>query len=194
MKRILLLLTFTTLGILNGFSQSKKNDLKLTVSGLPLFGASEDFSSGFNGFVIKPTIGYYISDKTSIELNFSYATMNDLKVGNINSYYNSYSFIPTLRNNFVNKNKLRVFAEFGFGLGTIKYNADNNNFRNVQHEELSGGISVMNIGIGGNYYFNEKFGIEFILPYITTNNITSEQSNNIYSGIAPTIGLTYKLN
>ena len=46
MKRILLLLTFTTLGILSGFSQSKKNDLKLTVSGLPLFGASEDFSSG----------------------------------------------------------------------------------------------------------------------------------------------------
>jgi hypothetical protein len=32
------------------------------------------------------------------------------------------------------------------------------------------------------------------LPYITTNNITSEQSNNIYSGVAPTIGLTYKLN
>jgi hypothetical protein len=194
MKRIILLLVFTTFGILNGFAQSKKNNLKLTVSGLPLFENSEDFSSGLSGFVIKPTIGYYISDKTSIELNFSYATMNDLKIGNKNSYYNSYAFIPTLRNNFFNKKKLRVFAEFGFGLGTIKYNADNNDFRNLQHEELSGGISVMNIGVGGNYYFNENFGIEFILPYLTTNNITSDQSNNIYSGIGPTIGLTYKLN
>ena len=194
MKKVLLLIAFSTFGILNGFSQSKKNDLKLTVSGLPLFGSSEDFNSGLNGFVIKHTIGYYISDKTSVELNLSYATMNDLKVGNISSYYNSFAFIPTLRNNFINKNKLRVFAEFGFGLGTIKYNADNNNFRNFQHEELSGGISILNIGIGGNYYFNEKFGIEFILPFITTNNITSEQSNNIYSGIGTTLGLTYKLN
>jgi hypothetical protein len=99
-----------------------------------------------------------------------------------------------LRNNFINNTKLRVFAEFGFGLGTIKYNADNNDFRNNQHEELSGGISVLNIGVGGNYYFDEKFGIEFIIPYITTNNITSQQSNRIYSGIGPTIGLTYKLN
>lgn len=194
MNKFLLLLVFTSLGILNGFSQSKKSDLKLTVSALPLFGSSEDFSAGLNGFVIKPTIGYYISEKTSIELNFSYASMNDLKIGNINSYYNSYSFIPTLRNNFVNTNQLRIFSEFGFGLGTIKYNADNNDFRNLQHEELSGGISVINIGIGGNYFFNEKFGIEFIIPYIRTNNITSQQSNTIYSGIGPTIGLTYKLN
>jgi len=194
MNKFLLLLALTTLGILNGFSQSKKNDLKLTVSALPLFGSSEDFSSGLNGFVIKPTIGYYISEKTSIELNFSYASMNDLKIGNINSYYNSYSFIPTLRNNFVNTNQLRIFSEFGFGLGTIKYNADNNDYRNLQHEELSGGIAIINIGIGGNYFFNEKFGIEFIIPYITTNNITSQQSNTIYSGIGPTIGLTYKLN
>jgi hypothetical protein len=147
-----------------------------------------------NGFVIKPAIGYYISDKTSIELNFSYASMNDLKIGNINSYYNSYSFIPTLRNNFVNNTKLRVFAEFGLGLGTIKYNADNNDFTNIQHDQLSGGISIISIGIGGNYYFNEKFGIEFVIPYINTSNITSEQANNIYSGIGPTIGLTYKLN
>ena len=193
MKKILLLLAFAKFGILNGFSQSKKNDLKLTISGLPLFGSSENFK-GLNGFVIKPAIGYYISDKTSIELNFSYASMNDLKIGNINSYYNSYSFIPTLRNNFVNTTKLRVFTELGLGLGTIKYNADNNDFTNIQHDQLSGGISIISIGIGGNYYFNEKFGIEFIIPYINTRNITSEQANNIYSGIGPTIGLAYKLN
>lgn len=193
MKKIALL-AFIVLGIFNGFSQSKKNDLKLTVSGLPLFGSSENFTSNLNGFVIKPTLGYYISDKTSIELNLSYATMHNLKVGNISSYYNSFAFIPSLRNNFINKSKLRIFAEFGFGLGTIKYNADNNDLRNLQHEELSGGISIVNLGIGGNYYFNENFGIEFILPYITSNNITSTQSNNIYSGIGPTLGLTYKLN
>jgi len=192
MKKILLLSAFLTLGILNGFGQSKKNDLKLTISALPLFGSSGSFT-GLNGIVIKPSIGYYISEKTSIDLNFSYATLNDLKVGNIDSYYKSYAFIPTLRNNFVNKQKIRVFAEFGFGLGTIKYDADNSDLQNIQHEELSGGISILNIGIGGNYFFNDKFGLEIIIPYISTNNITSDNSNNLYSGIGPTIGFTYKL-
>lgn len=194
MKKIFLLSILSLLAFSNGSGQSKKNDLKLTVSALPLFGASDGFESGINGIAIKPSIGYFISDKTSIDLNFSYATLNDLTVGNINSYYNSYAFIPTLRNNFVNKERLRVFAEFGFGLGTIKYDADNSSLRNLQHENLSGGISILNIGIGGNYFFNEKFGLELIIPYLSTKNITSDNSNNLYSGIGPTIGFTYLIN
>lgn len=194
MKKIFLLSILSILVFSNGFGQSKKNDLKLTVSALPLFGSSDGFESGINGIVIKPSIGYFISDKTSIDLNFSYATLNDLTVGNIDSYYNSYAFIPTLRNNFVNKEKLRVFAEFGFGLGTIRYDADNSSLRNSQHENLSGGISILNIGIGGNYFFNEKFGFELIIPYLSTKNKTSDNSNNLYSGIGPTIGFTYIIN
>lgn len=193
MRKALLSSAILIFGILNGFGQYEKNDRKLTISALPLFGNSSSFS-GINGIVIKPSIGFHISEKTSLDLNFSYATLNNLKVGNVDSFYNSYAFVPTLRNNFVNKQKLRVFAEFGFGLGTIKYGADTNDFRNSQHNELSGGISVLNIGIGGNYYFNEKFGLEIIIPYIRSNNITSNNSNNIYSGVGPTLGLTYILN
>tara|TARA_B110001469_G_scaffold127555_1_gene148951 strand:- start:1591 stop:2190 length:600 start_codon:yes stop_codon:yes gene_type:complete len=194
MKNTLFLSVLLVLGLLNGFGQSKKNDFKLTVSALPLFGGSEDFESGINGYVLKPGIGYFISDNTSIELNFSYATLNDLKVGNIASYYNSYAFIPTLRNSFVNKEKVRIFAEIGFGLGTIKYDANNANYRNYQHDEVSGGISLLHIGLGANYYFNDNFGLEVIIPYISSNNITSENTNNLYAGIGPAIGLTYKLN
>ncbi len=193
-RKIILITLFFLGGIFYTFSQSKKNDLKFTISALPLFGSSENFETGINGIVIKPTIGYHISEKTSIELNFSYATLKDVKIDNINSYYNSYAFIPTLRNNFINKQKIRFFTEIGLGLGTIKYNANNNRFRTIKHEQLSGGISILNIGIGGNYYFNDKFGIELIIPYISTKNITSESINNIYSGIGPTIGFTYKLN
>jgi hypothetical protein len=194
MNKNLLVVSLLVLSSLNGFSQSKKNDLKLTVSALPLFGSSDGFESGINGFVIKPSFGYFISDNTSIDLNFSYASLNNLRVDTIDSYYNSYAFIPTLRNNFVNNQKLRIFAEFGFGLGTIKYNADNTNLRTTNHRNLSGGISILNIGLGGNYFFNEKFGIELIIPYLSTRNITSENSNNLYSGIGPTVGFTYVLN
>ena len=62
-----------------------------------------------------------------------YQHVFDLTVGNIDSYYNSYAFIPVVRNNVVNKEKLRIFAEVGFGLGAIKYDADTGSLRNVQH-------------------------------------------------------------
>lgn len=192
MKKILLLIV--CLFSVFGFSQSKKNDLKLSVSALPLFGASQDFESGINGLVIKSSVGYYISDKTSIDLNFAYASMNNIIIEDVDSYYNSFAFIPTLRNNFLNSSKMRFFAEIGLGLGTIKYNANNDNYRGYYHEQLSGGIAIINLGIGGNYYFNDKFGVELIIPYLITNNITSGQSKNIYSGVGPTLGLTYKIN
>ena len=157
MKKSLLLSVLLSMAISNGFGQSKKNDLKFTVAALPLFGSSDTFESGSNGFVIKPSIGYLISDKTSIDVNFTYATLNDLKVDNVDSHYHSYAFVPTLRNIFVNKNNVRFFAEIGFGLGTIKYNADNHALQSWQHNDLSGGISILNIGFGGNYFFNEHF-------------------------------------
>lgn len=193
MKKITLLSVLLVLAVFNGFAQSQKNDIKLTISALPLFGSSNGFESGINGFVIKPAVGYYITDKTSIDINFSYATLNDLKVGTVDSYYNSFAFIPTLRNNFINKEKFRVFAEIGFGLGTIKYDADNSDFYTSSHEELSGGIAVLNIGLGANYFFNENFGLELIIPYLRARNITSRNSSNLYSGVGPTIGVTYML-
>lgn len=193
MKNILFVTALLTIGIIQGFTQSQTNDFKLTVSGLPLFGSSDGFESGINGIAFKPSVGYFISEKTSIDLNFSYASLNDIKVGNTNSYYHSYAFVPTIRNNFVNKETIRLFGEFGFGLGTIKYNAENASLRNSQHENLSGGISILNLGIGGNYFFHDTFGLELIIPYLSTTNITSEQSNNVYSGIGPTIGATYMI-
>ncbi|WP_456442643.1 hypothetical protein [Psychroserpens sp.] len=193
-KLVIITITFLLVGYANSFSQSEKNDLKLTVSALPLYGSSGNFTSGINGLVLKPSVGYYISEKTSIELNFTYASMNNLKVGTIEGYYNSFAIVPVLRNNMLNKKKIRLFGEIGFGLGTIKYSPDNSAFQNSQFEDLSGGISVLTIGAGVNYYFTNKFGIELVIPYITTNNITSEKSNNLYSGIGPTLGVTFKMN
>jgi hypothetical protein len=190
MKNIFLLVTLLFSGLNIGFSQSEKNDIKLTVSALPLF----NFDNGFNGMVIKPAIGYFFSDRSSIEINFSYATANNLYVGGVPSYYNSYAITPTLRNNFVNKETVRVFAEIGFGLGTIKYDANNADLHSYHHDNISGGISVFDIGFGANYYFNDKFGLEVIIPYIQSKIITSSNHYLVYSGFGPTVGLTYKLN
>ena len=193
MKNKLLLATILLFGILNGFSQSKKFDQKISVSALPLFDFNEN-ALGISGFVMNPSIGYYISEKTAIDLNFSYATMENVTIGNIDSYYNSYALIPAIRHNFINNEKIRFFTEFGFGVGTIKYDADNDDLRNYQHDQISGGLYVLNIGMGGNYFFNEKFGLEIIIPYLRTNIITSHNNITPYSGIGPTIGFTYMLN
>ena len=139
-------------------------------------------------------MAYYISDKTSLELNLSYTGMNNVTIGNVNFNYQSYAFLPTVWNNSTNNTKFRTFAKVKFGLGTIKYNADNKSFNNYSLEVLSGGISIISIGTVENYYFNDSFELEFILPYINSFNIASEQSNTIYVVIGPTLGSTCKLN
>ena len=96
MKKILFLSIFISLGILRGLGQSEKNDLKITMAVLPLFGSSDEFDSTINGVAIKPSIGYFITTNTSIDLNFSYAAQNTLTIANIDSHYYSFAFTPTL--------------------------------------------------------------------------------------------------
>lgn len=119
--------------------------------------------------------------------------MERLKVARVDSHYNSYAIIPSVRNNFINRQKLRVFADLDFGFGTIQYSPDNSRNYNYMHRELSGGIAVFSVGLGANYFFNDKFGLELLLPFIHTKNITSNSVNTIYSGIGPTIGFVYTL-
>ncbi len=175
-------------------AQSQKADLKFTVAALLLFGDASGFGSGFNGLVLKPGVGYFINNSTSVDINFSYAPLNDLRISGVDSYYNSYAFVPTLRNNFVNRQKWRAFAEVGFGLGTIKYKAENQALTTFRHDELSGGISILTLGAGVNYFVNDNFDLELITPYISTRNITSDTVNNLYSGLEPTLGVTYVID
>ncbi|NQU35670.1 MAG: outer membrane beta-barrel protein [Bacteroidetes bacterium] len=180
--------------VINSYSQSLKNDLKITVAAIPLIDVNNQFKSGIKGIVFKPSIGYFINNRTSLELNFSYVSYDKLVIDGIDSHYDSYGFIPVIRYAFINKEKLRLFAELGFGYGTIKYNPDNQQYKPPVFEQLSGGISLFNLGVGLNYYFNPKFGVELIIPYIRSRNITSDYTDVLYNGIGPTIGLTFKVN
>ncbi|MBZ9777834.1 hypothetical protein LB452_02765 [Psychroflexus sp. CAK8W] len=65
--------------------------------------SSGAFESGINRFAIKPSVSYFISERTSIDINFSSPRLNDLDLNAVNSYYNSYAFIPKLRTSFFNK-------------------------------------------------------------------------------------------
>ena len=76
MKHILFVLALLVFSISEISAQSQKNDLKLALSALPLLGSSGDFD-GNNGLAIKSTFGYFISEKTSIDLTVSYAALNN---------------------------------------------------------------------------------------------------------------------
>ncbi len=180
--------------LINSYSQSIKNDFNITISAIPLVDGNNEFESGIKGIVFKPSISYYIGDRTSIGLNFSYVSYDKLVIDGINSHYDSYGFIPSIRYAIINNPKLRIFAEFGFGFGTVKFNPDNSQYKPPVFEQLSGGITIFNLGVGVNYYFNNRFGIEFIIPYIRSKNITSDYSDVVYNGLGPTFGLTFKIN
>ena len=175
--------------------QSKKGDLKLNVSFALLAGSSvtDHEFSGHGGTSVNPSFGYYLSDRTSLDLNFTYTTSEDIRIEDVRSYYHSFAFVPTVRNNIVNKKKFRLFAEAGFGFGTISYRAKEMGLQTFEHQDLSGGVSILNLGIGASYMFNDNFGLEFMLPYSNMVNITSVYSDRIYYGVSPTLGLTYIL-
>lgn len=193
MKIKLFLLSASFLFSLNCFSQSKKNDLRITVAGIPLI-TSTNNDGGLSGFSIKSSAGYFLTDKTSLELTFGYTTNDAFLIDGIDSYYNAVSIVPVARYSFYNKEKLRLFVEGGFGLGFINYKPDNAQFSSPKHEQFSGGMTIFNAGIGADYFFNQNFGIQFILPYLYINNSTSSYINNIYNGLGPTLGLTFKVN
>jgi hypothetical protein len=194
MKTKLFLLSVSFLFSFNGFSQSKKNDLRLTVAGIPLITSTIGAEGGMSGFSIKPSAGYFLTDKTSVELTFGYTTYDALLIDGIDSNYDAISIVPIVRYSFYNKEKLRLFVEGGFGLGLINYKPDNSQFFSQKFEQFSGGITIFNAGIGADYFFNQNFGIQFILPYLYINNSTSSYLNNIYNGLGPTLGLTFKVN
>jgi len=102
MKKALIVTMVTIVTVLLGisvsFAQPEKGGVKFTISGLTLLGNSEYFGSSVNGFVIKPTLGYYLSEKTSVELNFTYAFKENLQIENIDGRYNSVAIVPVLRN------------------------------------------------------------------------------------------------
>jgi len=76
--------------------------MKLTLSGLPFDRVFKCIWIWYQWICKTPSVGYFISERTSIDINFSFATPNDLTLNDVNSY----AFIPTIRNNFFNKKNL----------------------------------------------------------------------------------------
>lgn len=193
MKKKIIISCCILLISLKSISQSKKGDVRLTFSGIPLVAETEG-SNGLSGFVVKAGVGYFFNDKFSLDVSINNTINSNIDIDGVTSSYNSYSFVPVLRYNFLNQEKIRLFLEGGFGFGTIKYKANKKEQTLLRHEQNSGGIVIMNAGVGANYFFNKNFGLQVILPYLYVRNNTSEYIDTIYNGLAPTIGVTFNLN
>lgn len=177
------------------FAQYHKNDLKTSLYFMPLIGNAAESKSleSSSGLVLRPSLGYYISDSSSLELNFTYGFQKNIEINDVNSEYQSFVFVLNYRKTFVNKEKIAVFTEAGIGLGAVKYYATSENSNSETHRELSGGVFVYNIGVGATCFLSKRVGVEVILPYVNTSNITSSYFRNLFSGFGPTIGVTFKI-
>ena len=194
MLKRMLVIVFVTLLYNTALSQSRKKDVALSISGFSLLGTSDNFGKGMNGVGLQTAIFTYVSHNTAVVLNFNYTTMHGFTIASIPSNYNSYAFVPAVRNNFLSYHTWNIFAEVGFGLGTLKYKSVDNILTTEEHSDLSGGISILKAGLGGNYEFNDSFGIEFFVPITFIQNISSQKSSHVFSGCIPTFGLIYALN
>ncbi len=178
-----LALSFTQLS----FSQNIGNK-KVGVYFAPLIDQEE---AAVNGYVLRSGFGFYIMKNTSVNINYSLAKYNNFIFENVPSIYTSYSFIPSIRNEFIKFHRGKLFAQVGFGYGSVKYDPIKGNGRSSVQRESSGGVSLQEYALGANYKLTSGFDLEIFVPYLLVNNITSDVQYNVFSGIAPSVGVTY---
>ena len=77
-------------------------------------------------------------------------------------------------------------------------NEDRSNYGQTKYLEIFTPFSIVGDyaegRVGINYYFNSRFGVEIIIPYMRSRNITSDYTDVLYNGFGPTLGLTIKVN
>ena len=194
--RILLVTLFLSSSCLFAQFDSRKGDLTVGLSGIPVIIFYDSNHDKFynTGFVIKGTFGIYISDKISLENSLIYHYSPDVK-----PYYRKKAIIShglglqlSLRYHFFLKEKISLFADAGLGLGNIKYSGG---AEYQQVEQYDSGVILFSGGVGTLVKLYKGLDFEFFLPYVHAISNTVDENiyhrQTLYHGLAPTIGFRY---
>ena len=163
------------------FSQNTKGDIAISITASPFpttYNNSDDF-----GIIGKAGLEFFLSDKVS--LSSSFFTSNNTIINNDSgTTINSYGFIPSLQYYFLNKPKINVFGQLGYGFGF-------EDLTRIYGDIENSALTIFSIGAGMNYKLNEKLFLQLSLPYFKAKNITINE--NAADGIAIFIGFKFKL-
>ncbi len=191
MKTNYFLLILLIISIHGSAQVINKNKLKISLSSVPLY----HVQNSYYGFVIKPGFEYFISNKVSIQNDFFFHQQTDLIIDRTKSKANTFGLIPSVKFTQAISEKITVIAQIGVGFGSVIYKKTEENEYSYDVTKLNSGIIIYSAGIGISYALYKQFEIDLIIPYIIVDNITNSNNSDIlFGGIGPTIGIKYTLN
>jgi hypothetical protein len=140
---ILLACLFT---IFLGFSQQQKGDLSISLTASPFPTKGEN--SGDFGVIGKVGMEFFLSDKVSATGSF-FTSNNTVIKNDSGTTINSYGFIPTIQYYFLNKAKVNIFGQLGYGMGFDDLTRESGIIENSA-------LTLLAIGAGVNYKIKDK--------------------------------------
>ncbi|MCF6295170.1 MAG: porin family protein [Flavobacteriaceae bacterium] len=162
------------------FSQ-QKGDFAISVTASP-FPTQDSYSNDF-GLIGKVGLEFFLSNKVSF--SGSFFTSNNTVINNDSGItINSYGFIPSVQYYFLDKPKINVFGQLGYGFGFDDLTRESGSIENSA-------LTIFSFGAGLNYKLNEKLFLQLTLPYFKAKNITINE--NAADGIAIFLGFNFKL-
>ena len=175
------ILFITLLLSFHSFSQNTKGDLAISLTASPF--TTQDSNSDDLGIIGKASLEFFLSGEVSLLGSF-FTSNNTLFNNNSGTTINSYGFIPSIQYYFLDKPKINVFGQLGYGFG---FEDLTRNYGDIENSALT----IFSIGAGMNYKLNEKLFLQLSLPYFKAKNITINE--NAADGIAIFIGFNFKL-
>ena len=163
------------------FSQNTKGDIAISITASPFpttYNNSDDF-----GMIGKAGLEFLISDKVSLLGSF-FASNNTMINNDSGVTINSIGFIPSIQYYFIDKPKINVFGQLGYGFG---FEDLTRNYGEIENSALT----IFSIGAGMNYKLKDKLFLQLSLPYFKAKNITINE--NAADGIAVFLGFNFKL-
>ena len=174
----LVLVTFILFSSIS-YSQSKKGDMAVSLTASPL----TQMNSNNIGIIAKAGFEIFLSSKISLQGSFFASNNNVIKSEDTYSI-NAYGFIPSIQYFFINKQKINLFGQIGYGFG---FDDETRNFGTIENSALR----VYSIGAGCNYKLGEKLQLQLIIPYINAKNMTINQVS--VEGITAFLGFNFIL-
>ena len=178
--KALLLTPFLFLTFLS-FSQQQKGDFAISVAVSPF--TTQGSNSDDFGLIGKAGLEFFLSNKVSFSGNF-FTSNNSIINNESGNAINSYGFIPSVQYYFIDKPKINVFGQLGYGFG---FEDLTRNFGEIENSALT----IFSFGAGINYKLNEKLFLQLSLPYFKAKNITINEL--AADGVTMFLGFDFKL-
>lgn len=190
--KIFLIIIIVCISFASNAQGLQKGKIKISLSGIPVI----HWDHGYYGLVIKPGFEYFITEHLSVQNDFFYHAQSGYDIDGVQSMSSTFGFIPSIRyNHSLKNNKWNIFGQIGIGFGAVLYKPMDDNHTSSDVDWLNSGVVIYSAGIGVGYHFSNLFEMELAIPYILVDNITNSSNSNIlFNGIGPTIGIKFSLN